>query len=65
MPENKLSVSQRLQAITVLRERLSDAISATARGVTDEEIQHAWLFVCEQNQVKPKVGTSDKEGGEL
>jgi hypothetical protein len=48
-------------AIDNLHKRLERAIEITPRGITDEEIQDAWLFVCEQNGVKPKVGTSKSE----
>ena len=57
----KLTPDDRYIAIQNLHDRLTSAIEKTARGITDEEIQDAWLFACEQVGVKPKVGTSEPE----
>jgi len=58
---SKLTVGDRVQAIKALHDRLEQAIEATPKGLSDEEIQDAWLFVCDQMGVKPKVGTSSPD----
>jgi len=53
----ELTLGERIDAVYGLRDILTKAIElASSRGLTDENIQCVWLFVCEQKGIYPKIG---------